>query len=232
MKPLISINITCYNRKEMLRECIQSFISQTFKDWELILVDDGSEEDLTFVTGMDTRVKYFRQEHLGESSRGIAAGFNLALDNSTGDYIMPFGSDDLAYENLLEMLLPAILVSDVVYCDHWLRLHDGKKRRMKHGVLDYNRMLEKQQVAHSGTLWRRDKMPRYDETLGGAEDWELFLTSMESGLQFNHIPYRLWEYRVGHPRESGTARQTTGCQKVMAKRGYCWDNNLRKGIKI
>jgi len=218
--PLVSIHVVCYNRSAMLKECIESFIAQTFTDWELVLADDGSEENLTFVVDMDERIKYFRQEHLGEGPRGIAAGFNLAVDNSVGKYLVPFGSDDLALPNLLERLIESIGEYDVAYCDHWIVRSDGTERRKKHGSeMKYEEILKKQTISHGGMLWRRDRFPRYDETLGGAEDWDLLLTALENGLVFKHIPERLWKYRVGHSREEGTRRQLEGCKKVLKKRG-------------
>jgi len=233
MKPIISVNILCYNRSVMLRECIESFIKQTFKDFEIIVVDDGSEEDLSFVIDMDSRVKYFKQEHLGEGPRGIAAGFNLALDKSSGKYVLPFGSDDLALPNLLLKLLKIVNGSDIAYCDNLLRRYDGSESRRKYSnKITYKEMLEKQIIAHSGTLWLKDNMPRYDETLGAAEDWELFLEALENGLSFKHIAERLWIYRTGHLRESNTQRVVDGCCRVMSKRKYYFDKKLRRGFPL
>ena len=129
-EPIISINIPCYNRRGMLRECIELFTKQTFKDWELVVADDGSTEDLTFITKMDDRVKYFRQKRFG-----MAKAYNLALKNSKGKYIMPFGSDDLAtdvelLESVLE-LLESDLSYDVIYTDHWIMGPNITNRRRK-----------------------------------------------------------------------------------------------------
>lgn len=236
MKPLISINISCLNRSEMLKECITSFINQTFTDWELILVDDGSTEDLTFVEKMDERVHYYRQEHAG-----MARGLNLALSKSSGDYIMPFGSDDLATSrNLLGATLIALEEHpnhDVIYTDCWIQHPDGSRIRKKHAEYvcpdeAYRRMLKRQYISHGGILFKKDKYPQYDETVSSAEDLEFFLTAMENGVRFKLLPWRLWTYRVGHEREGGTRRQNEGCDRVLKKRGYHFNKDTRKGEKI
>ena len=233
----VSINIPCYNRSKMLRECVQSFIDQTYQDWELVLVDDGSEEDLTFVSDMDPRVKYIRQDHLG-----ISRAFNFALDNSTGDFIMPFGSDDLAVSpdgsrrTLLEDLVHFIGTHDceAVYCNYWVKSPDGVSRRLlmktpKDDKEAYKMMLHSQYIPHPGSLWKKWAMPRYDESLESAVDWELYLTAMENGARFRHRKMKLWTYRTGHPREAGSKRQADCCDRVLRKRGYYFNKEDRKG---
>ena len=219
----------------MLRECINSFIAQTFKDWELVLVDDGSEDDLTFVSKMDSRIKYIRQPHLG-----ISAAFNLALDNSSGKYIMPFGSDDLATPELLEDMVEHIekyVKYDVFYSNYWIMLSDGTLQRKLFtkmlGQKDaYKLLLYNQYIPHPASLWRKEKMPRYDETLESAVDWELFLTAMERGVKFKHRRMKLWIYRTGHEREFGSKRQIDCCDRVLRRRGYFFNKETRKGEKI
>lgn len=225
MIPTISINISCYNRSQMLKECIESFLKQSFSSFEIIIVDDGSEEDLRFVSKLDDRVKYYWQEH-----GGMAKGLNLAADKSVGWYIMPFGSDDIASDKefLSEMIIPLEILPacDVVYCDHWLMDGSGRLKRTKYANMGhipykilYQEMLKKQLIAHGGTLWRKEKMPRYDLSVAPADDWDLFLTAIENGLIFHHIPKRLWTYKIGHQRMSESKEMKGACRKVLAKRG-------------
>lgn len=235
MSPMISVNISCYNRAQMLRECLESFIAQTFEFFEVIVVDDGSEEDLTFVTAMDPRIKYFRQEH-----GGMAKGLNLAMEKSSGQYLMPFGSDDLALPDLLRDTFALIGVNpkiDVVYTDCWILRGDGTRIRKKHfEVKDpkeaYKEMLKCQYISHGGTLWNRNCLPHYDETVAPAEDWELFLKAMENGVRFKHLAKRLWVYRnAGQPRMSDDPRMAEQCDVVLKRRGYTFDKKTRRGTK-
>ena len=239
---MISINIPCYNRSQLLKECVKSFLNQTFDDFEIIIVDDGSEEDLSAITLMDERIKMFRIEH-----SGISRSFNVALDHSSGEYIMPMGSDDLASDpNLLKLTFEEIKRREkrgynVVYTDHWYMRGDGGLLRNKFHAAHQRfsqeecirRMLEKSFISHGGALWQKDKMPRYDESLESAVDLELILTALERGVRFFHLPLRLWTYRCGeHPREGRSKRQIDACNIILGRRGYYFDKSTRRGKKI
>ncbi len=233
----VSINISCFNRSKLLKECLESFINQTFENFEIIVVDDGSTEDLSFIIGLDPRIKYFRQEH-----GGMAKGLNLALTKSSGKFVMPFGSDDTALPNLLEKEVEILENNpqyDVVFCDQWL-LKNGKLKRKKYSGINinnqkkfYKEMLERQVIAHGGTLWRKDKYISLDENIFPAEDWELFLSSVEKGLKFFHIPERLWIYSVmSKDRMSNLKEMNIACEKILNKRDYTFNKKKRIGEKI
>ncbi len=236
---MISIIIPCYNRKEMLRECIDSFIAQTYTDWELVVADDASTEDLTFIKDIDPRIKYFRQD-----KNCYVKAFNLALDSAIGEYIMPFGSDDIAsHKKLLKRTYQALQDNtdyDAVYTDHWTQHADGNKFRTKFDDAHqsytneecYKRMLKRQFIPHGGVLWKKDKKPRYDETLESGLDLELYLTALERGVRFYHIPERLWTYKTGHAREGTSKRQIDSCNKTLGRRGYYFDKKTRGGVKL
>lgn len=234
--PKISINIPCYNRPQMLLECVQSFIKQTYKDFEIVIVDDGSERDISFVKYLDSRVKYIRQTH-----KGIPFAFNLALDNSIGNYIMPFGSDDIALPYLLEETIGLMEKYkneyDVIYSNFYIqnnrsKLHKHFCNKTLNQEDAYKMMLKRQYIPHGGTLWKKEKYPRYNESFESAVDWELFLTAMESGVKFKHARKGLWIYRIGHiNREFGSQRQIDCCNRILRKRGYRFDIKKRIGIK-
>jgi glycosyltransferase involved in cell wall biosynthesis len=233
--PKISINIPCYNRSRMLAECIESFIKQSFKDFEIVVADDGSEEDLRFIKEMDPRVKHVIQRHLG-----ISRAFNLAMDNSSGEYIMPFGSDDLALPKLLQDTLSLMEryknKYDVIYPNFWIqkngRLYKKLNTKTLNPAVAYQEMLKKQYIPHSGTLWKKECYPRYDETLESAVDLELFLTAMENGVKFKHLKSKLFIYRTEHEREFNTKRQIDCCDKILRKRGFAFDEATRLGYKL
>jgi glycosyltransferase involved in cell wall biosynthesis len=87
--PLVSVIIPAYNPGHYLDEAVQSAIAQTFTDWECIVVDDGSTEDLSRVEKMDPRVRLAKQEN-----RGVAVARNRGLALSGGQYIALLDADD------------------------------------------------------------------------------------------------------------------------------------------
>ncbi len=104
-KPKISIIIPVYNVESYLRECLDSVLSQTFTNWECILVDDGSKDSSGKICDEyaehDNRFKSIHQ-----TNQGQASARNLALNNAKGDYIMFLDSDDywISHSVLTELL--------------------------------------------------------------------------------------------------------------------------------
>ena len=154
---------------------------------------------------------------------------------------MPFGSDDIPKENLLHDMVEAMELYgeqyDVMYCNQFVLKPDGSvSRRLFHEKKDpkvaYHGMLERHYISHTGSLWKRESCPAYDETLESAVDLELILTAMEKGVRFKHIKKKLLYYRVGHNREGGTQKQVDCCDRILKKRGYQFDSKTRRGIKI
>jgi glycosyltransferase involved in cell wall biosynthesis len=87
---LVSIVMPAYNRADTILRAIRSVQEQTYQDWELIVVDDGSTDGTaTLIEGMDPRMKVIRQEN-----RGFVGARNTGLEASTGEYIAFLDSDD------------------------------------------------------------------------------------------------------------------------------------------
>lgn len=97
-KPLVSVIMCFLNSEKFIREAIESVIQQTYDNWELILVDDGSTDDSTsiaksYVERFTTRVRYF--DHDGHQNKGTSASYNLGIKNTKGEYIAFLDSDDI-----------------------------------------------------------------------------------------------------------------------------------------
>lgn len=103
LSPKVSIIIPSYNKAELLIEMIESIIAQTYKNWELIIVDDGSDEKnymkiLSFVKSDErcTYTKRNREPKNGDTCR------NIGVDMAQGEYLILFDSDDVVAPNCLE----------------------------------------------------------------------------------------------------------------------------------
>ena len=102
-KPLVSVIIPTYNRAALLREALDSVHAQTFRDFELIVIDDGSTEDIkAAVAGHVARPRVVRQAHLGP-----AAARNCGLREASADLVAFLDSDDLWHPTKLEVFLRA-----------------------------------------------------------------------------------------------------------------------------
>lgn len=112
----ISVIVPVYNAEKYLKKCLLSVINQTYKDWELILVDDGSTDKspqiIDNIGKRDARIKVIHQKNAGP---GVAR--NHGLEIAMGDYIVFLDSDDFIDKEYFELLVPKAEKSDVVFVD-------------------------------------------------------------------------------------------------------------------
>ena len=121
--PKISVIVPVYNTEKYLHHCIDSILSQTFIDFELLLIDDGSKDSSGTIcdeyAAKDNRVRVFHKENGGTSSAR-----NMGLDNARGEYITFVDSDDwidtTMYESMYSLAIEKKV--DAVYCDIILHL--------------------------------------------------------------------------------------------------------------
>jgi glycosyltransferase involved in cell wall biosynthesis len=102
--PLVSVLITAYNRENYIAETIESVLAQTFKDFELIIVDDGSRDHTVEIArryAADPRV----QVHVNEKNLGQFSNRNRAAGLAKGKYLKYLDSDDVAYPHCLQVMV-------------------------------------------------------------------------------------------------------------------------------
>lgn len=108
----LSVIVPIYNLENCLPKCLDSILSQTYKDFELILVDDGSEDGSLAVCReyqeKDDRIRVFHQEN-----GGVSSARNLGLDNASGSFIAFVDGDDLIEPEMFERLMEIMLHEDV-----------------------------------------------------------------------------------------------------------------------
>lgn len=132
--PKISIISTVYNTGPYLRPAVESILAQTFTDFELLLVDDGSHDGSAAVCDAlaqeDARIRVFHQPN-----GGPAHARNTGLDNARGDYIGMVDSDDLIEPTMFATLYSAVQVDGVRLAALRGRLHRRRrqKNRRPHG---------------------------------------------------------------------------------------------------
>lgn len=100
----VSVIIPVYNRSEYMLDCINSLFRQTHKNFEVIIVDDGSTDGTVEICKKlaeeDDRIKFFQSSH-----RGVSSARNYALEHTTGEYVFFLDSDDMINSLLLETLV-------------------------------------------------------------------------------------------------------------------------------
>ena len=114
MNSLISIIVPVYNTEKTFNRCVDSILNQTFQDWELLLIDDGSTdrsgELCDEYAAKDQRIKVFHKEN-----EGVSVARNLGIKESTGEYITFIDADDEVIKDYLAILYENIQQSDIVF---------------------------------------------------------------------------------------------------------------------
>ena len=103
--PLVSIITPILNAEKYLRESIESVLAQTYKNWELILVDDGSSDNSPMIAAEYARqypLRVYTLEHENHKNKGISASRNLGLKHSKGKFIASLDADDIYLPRKLE----------------------------------------------------------------------------------------------------------------------------------
>ena len=185
--PTVSVIIPTYNRAHLIGRAIQSVLNQTYKDFELIIVDDGStdntEDIIKEFQKKDERIKYIKHE----KNRGGSAARNTGIKNARGEYIAFQDSDDEWLPEKLKKQMEVFKNTSskvgVVYTGFW-RIKDNKKTyipqswvKQKDGNI-YFELLKGNFVGTSTILIKKKcfkKVGIFDENLPRLQDWELVM---------------------------------------------------------
>ncbi len=115
--PFVSIIVPVFNVEQYLSRCIDSILTQTFTDFELLLIDDGSPDNCGMIcdeyAAKDNRIRVFHKEN-----GGVSCARNIGLDNAKGEFIGFVDSDDVIHPQFLEALLTNSDSYDVIFCDY------------------------------------------------------------------------------------------------------------------
>jgi GT2 family glycosyltransferase len=178
--PKVSVIIPTYNRSELVREAIASVLAQSFSDFELIVVDDGSEDGTAEVVRAFPDVRYVYQLNCG-----VSAARNHGVSLSTGELIAFLDSDDLWQPCKLEQQVAffvehieaQICQTEEIWLRNCVRVNPHNKHRKVGGDI-FARSLELCLVSPSAVMMRRELFGRiggFDETLLACEDYDLWL---------------------------------------------------------
>ncbi len=179
--PIVSVVIPTYNRAEWLGNTLRSVLKQTFIDFELIVVDDGSTDDTENVVQSFPRVQYVRLQE----NRGVSGARNTGLSRAVGRYICFLDSDDLWCERKLEVQVGwmesnadcRVCYTDEIWIRRGVRVNPMNKHRKYSGDI-FRHCLPLCIVSPSSAMLRAslfDEVGAFDESLPACEDYDLWL---------------------------------------------------------
>src|SRR6185312_5827737 len=217
--PLVSILVNAYNAEAYLKEALDSALAQTYKNFEVVILDHQST-DQTPEIAKDYAAKDARVRHVRPEKRlGIKEGRNELLRQARGDYFTYLDSDDIYMPEKVEEEVSFLeLHKDcaAVYCNI-LYFFDGAPDKLyRHSYIFYSgpdvfpHLLEKMFITNTAMMMRRgvyDKLGGYNPELGMVEDWEYFLRMAYDGYQIAFLDKDLVRYRLRWDNNTNFARQ-------------------------
>lgn len=223
--PAVSILMPVFKTEPFLREALDSMLSQTFTDFELIVLDDcspGNAEDILDEYKDPRIVRY-----LGEKNAGLANVLNVGMEMARGKYIARMDSDDLSSPNRLEVQVNYLEEHpDIDLCscgmtlfgameDRWIRESDFETLRIN--ALFFSPIL------HASSVWRRDAFDRlglrFRQEMVPAEDYDLWCRALSGGLRLVNIPECLYQYRI-HPDQATGNTEKTLQKEQLVREGF------------
>lgn len=182
--PMVSVVIPTYNRADTVARAIRSVLTQTFEDWELVVVDDDSADDTEKVVASfgDSRIHYIRHEH----NRGQSAAQNTGIQSSRGTYVAFLDSDDEWLPEKLAKVLDRFEASTndvgLVYSGKKLVTEAGRMLKVRSPTLQGDvckHLLEWDFIGScSRVVVRRsilELVGGFDEQLVNCQDWDLWI---------------------------------------------------------
>ena len=225
--PKFSVVIPAYNQAGFLAQAVESVLAQTFRDFEIIVVDDGSTDDTPAVaSGFGEKIRYIRQEN-----RGLAGARNSGLRAAQGEYVGLLDSDDIWLPGYIEQMMklaeqnPA---TAVFTCVARCIAADGQSLPQVMGyhpraqANSFELILRSNYIIPSTACLQREKALQiglFDGTLpSGCEDWDLWLRYLAQGETIHSIPDALVLYRIhGSSLSASTGRMQLSKRKVVEK---------------
>ncbi len=192
--PLVSVIISTYNRKDLLKKAIKSVISQSFQDWELLVVDDFSTENVKDMVASfgDDRIRYIRTDkNYGHDSHPK----NLGIKEARGEFVSFIDDDDTYRVDALKILYTYIkeTEADVVYGDYLIGDSTKGDKKSQGWSVDFNVNLltRMNYISMCVSMVKRSALLTvggFDEDVPKFKDWNLWLRLHKSGHLFMHVP--------------------------------------------
>jgi O-antigen biosynthesis protein len=199
-QPLISILMPAFNSNEAhLNEAVQSVLDQVYENWELIIVDDGSERPAVLLGDLPKKDKrhhvYIEKQHAG-----ISAALNVALAHAQGDYIALLDHDDLLEPDALFRAVEMLQQhrdADLLYSDEDKLTEHGLDAPLLKPDWSPDLFLSLNYIGHL-TLARRalaQKVGGFRPEFDGAQDYDFYFRFIEQTRAIYHIPRVLYHWR-------------------------------------
>lgn len=196
--PLVSIIMATFNRAHFIGETLASVQKQEYRNWECIIVDDGSNDDTKNVIESfirkDTRFQYRLRPK--QFKKGLSGARNFGLDQAKGDFIIFFDDDDIIHPENLKICIKELESTDIDFCRYDKKPFREVSEITMPKIRDYNSFSFDQYdidamvtgrlpFASCTVMWRKRcfNSIRFNEKLEYAEEWECYTRILLTGIK-------------------------------------------------
>lgn len=215
--PQVSIIMATYNRAHLIEETLGSILNQSFKNWECLIIDDGSTDNTKDILKpyllKDSRFIY--NERSKDHKKGLPGCRNMGLELAKGDYIIFFDDDDIVHPDNLKISTEFLSDKDLYFCRYdkepfggeWKPITIKHDSGFKSNFVDINQLenvvIGKLPFASCTVLWKREcfESNRFKEELLYAEEWECYSRILSTGIKGISIDKVLY-YNRKHPNSN------------------------------
>lgn len=202
--PKISVIIPVYNCEKYLREAIESVLNQTFKDFELIVIDDGSTDNTKEI------IEDYDLTAVFKLNGGTASALNAGIRHSRGEWIKWLSADDVLYPDALQNLICNVYDKNVIYFTDYDIINENGE--IIGEFLEQDRDMDQQRkdiknyffgngstsLIHKSVF---EKCGMFDDSLKHSEDYDFWMRcSLKFNVELRAIPIKTIKYRR-HPEQ-------------------------------
>lgn len=180
-KPRVSVLMSVFNGENFLCESIESILSQTFEDFEFLIIDDASTDNSSNIIKNynDTRIKYYKNTQ----NLKLAKSLNILIDNAQGEYLVRMDADDISTPNRIDIQVKFMDQHKEIGMSGAGRIvyenNDSKKYNAYDSFNVNKDLLEENCIAHPTVIIRKELLDkfnlRYNENYKSAQDYELWV---------------------------------------------------------
>ena len=234
--PKVSVIITCYNLGQYLDEAVNSVLSQTYQDFEILIVNDGSTDD--FTNGLLAAYQRAKTTVYHTENQGLPSARNYGIERATGEYVCCLDADDKYHTEFLEKTV-VVFEKDleekfgIVTTNY--QLFENSTNKID--VIDFDPyILAVENCLHVASLFRRKcwrLVGGFAVNLSGYQDWSLWLAIIARGYKWFTIKEYLFFYRdrAGSMLKRSDKNRNEIFQLIISNNREFYKNNFEAILK-
>jgi glycosyltransferase involved in cell wall biosynthesis len=235
MDNLVSVILPVYNGEQFLKKSIDSVLDQSHKNFELIIINDGSTDKSDLIINKylpNDKIKYFSR-----NNKGLVATLNEAIQRSSGQFIARMDQDDICYPSRIQKQLDFLINNNIDVCGTSYKIIDENENVLKviNSFNEYFEVIISAMLvpfAHPSVMFR-NIFQRKDLSYGSgeitfAEDYDLWIKMVKKDVSFGNLKEILLKYRVFGNSLSSITKVNIFSEVYNS----CWDYNKSESRKL